>query len=140
MTAGYSPPDSWDEVSGPVRKSSTVVLDASGKGVVEFAPHSGNTRWIITSVVVSTNQTATASLIPYATAALNTFDISMLSATNDFGATYEANNDAFYGSMDVPPTATFCVLAYPPPGQSGSPLAGVRFTAVVRGTYYTRRN
>lgn len=95
---------------------------------------------MITSVVVSTNQSSTATLIPYATGAINTTDISVLSPVNDFGATYDGNNDVLSGSKDVAPTDTFCVLFYPPPSQSGSSLAGVRASAVVRGTYYTRRS
>jgi hypothetical protein len=139
MVAGFIPPDHWTEVSGGLRKSGSVVLDASGKGVIEFAPSNGNQRWVITSVVVSTNQSSTASLVPYATGALNTTDISMLSPVNDFGATFDGNNDTLSGAKDVAPTDTFCVLFYAPPGQSGSSLAGVRASAVVRGTYYTRR-
>lgn len=139
MVAGFIPPDHWTEVSGMLRKSGSVQLDATGKGVIEFSLDNASQRWAIASVVTSTNQSATATLIPYATGALNTYDISMLGPSNQFGTTYSGNNDTFYGGIDVSPTDTFCVLYYPPPGQDGSSLAGVIAVAVIRGTYYTRR-
>lgn len=140
MVAGFTPPDHWTEVSGILRRSGTVTLDATGNGVVEFTLDNANQRWVITSVVTSTNQSSTATLIPYCTGAINTYTLSTLSPANQFGTTYSGNNDTFYGALDVSPTDQFCVLYYPPPGQSGATLSGVKATAIIRGTFYTRRS
>ena len=140
MVAGFIPPDHWGEVSGALRKSGSVTLDANGNGVIEFHPDNASQRWVVTSIVTQTNQASTATLVPYVTGALNTYSPSVLSPSNQFGTSYSANNDTFGGALDVAPTDTFCVLYYPPPGQSGAALAGVRAIAVIRGTFYTRRS
>ena len=140
MTAGFIPPDHWGEVSGALRKFGSVKLDGSGFGVIELQPDNGNQRWVVSSIVTQTNQAAQATLVPYVTGALNSYTLSTLSLGSQFGSSYSGNNDTFGGSLDVNPTDTFCVLYYPPPGQDGSPLAGVIASAVVRGTYYTRRS
>lgn len=139
MVAGFYPPDHWAEVSGGLRQSGSVKLDATGNGVIEFSVDNASQRWVITTVVTRTDQNAIATLVPYATGALNTYTVSTLSPSNTFGTTYSANNDTFGGAIDVSAVDTFVVLYYPPPGQDGTPLAGVRATAVIRGTYYTRR-
>jgi hypothetical protein len=139
MTAGFIPPDHWGEVTGMLRKSGSVKLDASGNGVILFDVDNASQRWVITSIVTKTDQNAVATVVPYATGALNTYTVNTLSPSNTFGTTYNGNNDSFGGALDVSPTDTFCVLYYPPPGQSGSPMSGVRATAIIRGTYYTRR-
>lgn len=139
MSAGFTPPDHWTEVTGILRRSGSVKLDGNGKGVIEFTLDNASQRWVVTSIVTSTNQSSTATLIPYATGAINTYDISTLSPANQFGTTYSGNNDTFYGALDVSPTDNFCVLYYPPPGQSGSSLQGVLATAIIRGSFYTRR-
>ena len=139
MVAGFYPPDHWAEVSGMLRKSGSVILDANGNGIATFDVDNASQRWVITSVVTKTNQAAVANLVPWATGALNTYTVNTLSPSNTFGTTYSGNNDQFGGAIDVSPTDTFCVLYYPPPGQSGTPLAGVIATAIIRGTYYTRR-
>ena len=139
MGAGFIPPDHWAEVTGMLRKSGSVVLDANGTGVILFDVDNGSQRWVVNSIVTTTNQAATATLVPYCTGCLNTYDVSVISPGNQFGTTYSGNNDTFGGSLDVSPTDTFCVLYYPPPGESGAALAGVVAAAVIRGTYYTRR-
>jgi hypothetical protein len=140
MTAGFTPPAHWGETAGQLRKSLSVTLDAGGKGSVSFTPDSANQRWVVTTVVVNTNQSATATLVPYATGALNTTDISQMSPGNQLGTSYDGNNDTFAGPpFDVGPVDFYSVLFYPPPGQSGAALAGVIATAVISGTKYTRR-
>lgn len=140
MTAGFTPPAHWGETASQLRKSATVTLDANGKGACTFSTDSANQRWVVTTVVVNTNQSATATLVPYATGALNTTDISQMSPGNQLGTTYDGNNDTFGGQpFDLGPVDFYSVLFYPPPGQSGTPLAGVIATAVVLGTKYTRR-
>lgn len=141
MTAGFTPPDHWNEAAGQLRKSGSVTLDGNGKGSVTFSPDSANQRWVVTTVVVNTSQPASATLVPYATGALNTTDISQMSPGNQLGTTYDGNNDTFAGpAFDVGPCDFYSVLFYPPPGQSGAPLAGVTATAVITGTKYTRRS
>lgn len=140
MTAGFIPPAHWGEQSTQLRRSATVTLDANGKGTCEFTPQNANQRWVINAVNVSTNQSALATLVPYATLALNTTDISMMSPSNNKGTTWDGNNDSFDTAVDVGPCDNVSVLFYPPPGQSGATLAGVRATAVIDGTSYTRRS
>jgi hypothetical protein len=167
MTAGFVPPDHWTETAGQLRTSGVCTLDAAGLGTISFDPDSANQRWVITMVTVSTDQAADASLVPYATLALNTTDISQMSQGNNRGSTWSGNLSSFSGSMDVGPMDFASVLFYPPPGtvpSSGSQvtypslttypgpamfpganseftsaLAGVIASAVVSGTKYTRR-
>lgn len=140
MVAGFIPPDHWSEVSGMLRKSGSVKLDANGNGVIEFGVDNASQRWVVNSIVTQTDQDSTATVVPYCTGAINTYTLATLSPSNQFGTSYSGNNDTFGGALDVSPTDTFCVLYYPPPGQSGSSLSGVRAIAVIRGTYYTRRS
>lgn len=140
MVAGFTPPDHWTEVASQLRKSLSVTLDATGKGACTFSTDSANQRWVVTTVIVNTNQSSTAVLVPYATGALNTTDISQMSPGNQLGTSYDGNNDTFAGPpFDVGPVDFYSVLFYPPTGQSGAALAGVIATAVVQGTKYTRR-
>lgn len=139
MTAGFVPPDHWTEVPARLRKSLTTQLDANGRGTVTFDTDHANQRWVITSVFVSTNQPSQSTLVPYATSALNTTDISQMSPGNQFGQSWTGNNDTFTGPIDVGPCDFYSVIWGPPTGQSGAPLAGVIATAVVQGTKYTRR-
>jgi hypothetical protein len=117
MSAGFIPPDHWSETSSQL-------------------------RWVITSIVVSTNQSSVAQVVPYATLALNTTDFSQMSQGNQRGTTYSGNNDTYSSPLDVGPCDFASVLFYPPPGSSPSQIAqlsGVIATAVVLGTKYTRR-
>lgn len=139
MVAGFIPPQHWTEVPTQLRQSSQVKLNATGIGVVSFQPVSANSRWVVTSVHVSTDQASIASLVPYAAVVLNATDLTMASPANNYGATWDGNNDTFSTPFDVGPCDFFSVIWYPPPGQSGTPLAGVIASAVVSGTNYTRR-
>jgi hypothetical protein len=142
MTAGFVPPDAWVETATQLRTSDQVTLNASGQGSVSFTPDSANQRWVITSIVVSTNQAASALCVPWATLALNTTDISMMSQGNQRGTTYNGAQNTFSGAMDVGPMDFVSVLFYPPAGASSAQiaaLAGVNCSVVVQGTKYTRR-
>jgi hypothetical protein len=139
MVAGFVPPQHWTEVPGQVRQSDQVTLNAAGIGVVSFQPVSANSRWVVTSVTVSTNQPSIASLVPFAAILLNATDLTMASPANNYGSTWDGNNDQFSTAFDVGPCDFFSVVWYPPPGQSGASLAGVIASAVVSGTSYTRR-
>jgi hypothetical protein len=140
MSAGWAPPAHWTEIASGLRKSGSCTLDGDGNGAVTFDPDHANQRWVITSVIVSTNQPATAVLVPFATGALNTTSLSQMSQGNQLGTSWDGNNDTFGGTpVDVGPCDFYTVLFYPPPGQPGAALAGVIATVIVLGTKYTRR-
>lgn len=139
---GFTPPAHWTESISQLRTSASVTLNASGTGTASFSPDSANQRWVLEEVIVSTNQAATATVVPYATLALNTGDITTMSQGNQRGTSWAGNNDTFTGELDVGPCDFVSVLFYPPPGSSPSQvtaLAGVIATAVIKGTKYTRR-
>lgn len=127
------------EVSAPLKKSGQVKLDANGNGVLTFDPDHANQRWEVTSVVVKTNQAATATNVPVATVALNTADITVLSDGNNRGQSWSGNQDSFQGQIDVGPCDFLGIAFSPAPGASGASLAGVIASAVVTGTKYTFR-
>lgn len=128
------------ETDAPLKKSSQVTLDASGNGVLEFHPDNANQRWLVTRIVVKTNQDSTATTVPVARAALNTSDASAMSDGNNFGETWSGNQDTFEGEMHVSPCDFMGVVFYPPAGSAGSALSGVIGSAVVTGRKYTRRH
>lgn len=130
------------EVSSGLRYSAQVTLDSTGSGVITFDPSSARQRWVVDSVVVSTNQAATATVVPVATVALNTTVASQLSQGNNRGASWSGNQDVFAGQMDVGPCDFLSVIFAPPAGSTASQvavLAGVIAYATVTGTRYTRR-
>lgn len=140
MTAGFIPPAHWGETTSALRKSAQAKLDANGTGTVFFSTDSANQRWVVTDIIVNTNQAAVATVVPWVTAALNTNTLTEMSQGNNFGASYAGNQDQFSTSIDVGPMDFLSVLFYAPPGQSGTPLAGVIANAVILGTKYTRRS
>ena len=142
MTAGFIPPANWTEITSQLKTSGNVTLNAAGNGSIQFSPDHANQRWVITSVVVSTNQQAQALCVPYCTLALNTVDITQLSQGNQRGTTYNGFQNTFSGAMDVGPCDFVSLLFYPPPGASPAQitaLAGVIGNVVLTGTKYTRR-
>jgi hypothetical protein len=129
MTAGFVPPDHWTERAGQLKTSQSITLNAAGNGV-------------ISSVVTSTNQNSAAVVVPYATLALNTTDLSTMSQGNQRGTTYSGQQNTFSGALDVGPCDFMSVLFYPPPGSTAgqiAALAGIIATVVITGTRYTRR-
>lgn len=126
------------EVSGQLKKSGQVTLTAVG-GVLTFETDHANQRWEVTSVVVSTNQAATASLVPNVTLAENTSTLATMSAGNNRGTTWNGNAETFTGLWHVGECDNMSVIWSPPAGQSGTPLIGVIASAVVSGTKYSRR-
>lgn len=142
MTAGFTPPDAWIEVAAQLAARGSVTLDAAGNGVLTFGTDHANQRWVVTTVIVSTSQPSTATVVPYATCALNTTSLSQMSPGNQLGTSWDGNTDTFGGpAFDVGPCDFVAVLFYPPPGQpgAGAALAGVVASVVLRGTKYTRR-
>jgi hypothetical protein len=142
VTAGFIPPPAWTETAGILRTSASVTLNAAGEGTVSFTPDSANQRWVLSQITVSTNQDATAVVVPYATLALNTNNITTMSQGNQRGTSWAGNNDQFTGALDVGPCDFVSMVFYPPPGSTSgqiAALAGVIATAIVTGTKYTRR-
>lgn len=127
------------EITSDLKKSGQVTLNASGIGVLQFYPDHANQRWEVDTVVVSTNQTATATTVPVASLALNTVDPSTASAGNAQGSTWNGNSETFTGTLKVGECDFLAVIFTPPAGASGTPLAGVIGSAVLTGTKYTRR-
>lgn len=136
----WVPPDNWTETQQQLIKSGQVKLSASGNGTLYFTPDSSRQRWVVTSVVVSTNQNATSTVVPVATVALNSNDLETMSAGNNRGATWSGNQDVGMATIDVGPCDNLSVIFSPPPGTSGTPLSGVIASAVVTGVKYTRRS
>jgi len=127
------------ELQGDLKKSGQVTFDGSGNGVLLFYPEHANQRWEVDSVVVSTNQSSTATTVPYVTLALNTVNASTMSAGNAQGTTWNGNSETFSGKILVGECDSLAVLFTPPAGASGTPLAGVVGSAVITGTKFTRR-
>lgn len=127
------------EIESVLRAADSVVLDANGLGTLTFEPDHANQRWVVTQVVVRTNQPATATTIPVATLARNAATLATMSASSQEGASWAGNQDTFTGETDVGSCDSLSVFFSPPAGQSGAPLAGFVASANLRGTKYTRR-
>jgi hypothetical protein len=130
------------EIESHLVQAGQVKLDSNGNGVLTFDPSNARQRWVVQSVVVSTNQAATATVIPVATVAKNTTIVSNLSQGNNSGSSWSGNQDVFTGQIDISPADFLSVLFSPPPGSTGgqiAQLAGVIAYATVTGTRYTRR-
>lgn len=143
MTAGFIAPSHWNETPSQLRKSGQVTLNSIGIGVLTFETDSSNQRWVITQIVINTNQPATAVVVPQCTLALNTTDITQLSQGNTRGTSWSGNNDTFGASIDVGPMDYAALLFFPPPGLTATqtaPLAGVIAGATITGVKYTRRS
>jgi hypothetical protein len=136
---GWTPPDHWQEMQSQLKKSGTVVLNASGQGTIYFTPDSARQRWVINQVVVTTNQAFNAGTVPTVTLALNSNDITTMSDGNNLGQTWSGNQDTYSGEQDVGPCDNFCVIFSPPSGQSGSSMSGVICGARLMGVKYSRR-
>ena len=127
------------EIQSQLKKSGQVTLNASGNAVLQFYPDHANQRWEVESVVVSTNQAATATTVPYVSLALNTVSAATASAGNAQGSTWNGNSETFSGKILVGECDFLAILFTPPTGASGAPLSGVIGNAVVTGTKFTRR-
>jgi hypothetical protein len=128
------------ETESQLVQAGQVTLNSSGQGVLTFDPSNARQRWVVKSVVVSTNQAATATNVPVATVCKNTTQVSQLSQGNSRGSSWSGNQDTFSGEIDISPADFLSVLFGPAPGASGSPLSGVVCYATVTGTRYTRRS
>lgn len=129
------------EIPSQLKVSGQVTLSSSGTGTIYLSTPSSHQRWEVTSVVSSTNQAATATVLPVVTLAINSNDLSTMSAGNNLGSSWSANQDSWSGSADVGPCDFLAVIFTPPAGATGSQIAalsGVICSAVARGTRYTR--
>lgn len=123
-----------------LKKSGQVTLNASGVGVLQFYPDHANQSWKVDSVVVSTNQAATATTVPFVSLALNTVDPATASPGNAQGTTWNGNSETFSGEILVGECDFLAVIFKPPPGAAVDGLPGVIGSAVLSGTKYTRRS
>lgn len=135
-----STPVGWVETAALLKKSGTVTLDANGQGVINFDPDSARQRWEVSGVVGTTDQSATATVVPFVTLALNTVTLGTMSPGNQRGTSWNGNQFSFSGRMDVGPCDFMSVIFAPPTGTSGASLAGVHASVVITGTKYTRRS
>jgi hypothetical protein len=137
--APWQPPGHWDEIQSQLFKSGQVTLNSVGKGYISFDPENARQRWEVTQVVVTTNQSSTATIVPVATVGKNVTDVSTASPGLLGSATWSGNQDTWQGEMLISSGDYLAVLFAPPAGQSGASLAGVVCTAQVTGVKYTRR-
>ena len=136
---GWTPPQHWVETEAQLKQSGTVRLNASGQGTITFDPDSARQRWVVTTVIVKTNQAFSAGTVPTVTLGLNANSITTLSDGNQRGQTWSGNQDTWTGEIDVSPSDFLSVIFSPPQGQSGTSLNGVLATAVITGVKYNRR-
>lgn len=136
---GWIPPAHWSETQAQLKKSGTVKLSSTGQGTITFDPDSARQRWVVSRIVVSTNQAFNAGTVPTVTLGLNANDITTMSDGNQLGASWSGNQETWEGSIDVGPCDFLSVIFTPPTGQAGTSLANVLCTAVVTGVKYNRR-
>ena len=136
---GWQPPADWVESQAQLKKSGTVKLNASGQGTIYFDPDSARQRWVVNTVIVSTDQVFSAGTVPTVTLGLNSNDIVTMSDGNQLGATWSGNQDTYRGEIDVGPADFLSVIFAPPTGQPGTSMSGVNCTAVITGVKYNRR-
>jgi hypothetical protein len=136
---GWSPPDHWKEDQAQLKKSGVVTLNASGQGTIYFDPDTARQRWVVNTVIVTTNQAFSAGTVPTVNLALNSNDVTTMSDGNQRGATWSGNQDTWSGEIDVGPADFLSIIFSPPAGQSGTSLNGVICNAVVTGVKFNRR-
>lgn len=136
---GWSPPAHWRETESQLKKSGNVTLNSSGNGTIYFDTDSARQRWVVSTVVVKTNQAFNAGTVPTVTLALNSNDVNTMSDGNGRGSSWSGNQETWTGEIDVGPGDFLSVIFGPPTGQSGTSLSGVICSAVVMGIKYNRR-
>lgn len=135
----WQPPPDWVETQAQLKKSGNVKLNASGQGTIYFDPDTARQRWVVNTIIVSTNQAFSAGTVPTVTVALNSNDITTMSDGNGQGSTWSGNQDTYRGEIDVSPADFLSIIFAPPTGQSGTSMSGVICTAVITGVKYNRR-
>lgn len=130
------------EVSALLRTSGNATIGADGSAVIDFNTDNAWQRWEVEHVHVETNQSATATTVPYASVALNSPVFATMSRGNVKGTSFSGNSDEFQGKVDVTSGDTFDVVFFPPPGSTPAQIAslvGVICSCTITGTKYTRR-
>lgn len=116
----------WQRI-GTVRRRASVKLDGSGNGTVTFdVTYSSNHRWVISDVIVATDQSQTSPPYPTATAYYGGQQVGVSE-----GATWTGNQDIMRGSIEM--TAETLSVAF-----TGG-LAGSVATAVIEGDSFLWR-
>lgn len=139
----WVPPAHWDESQTQLKKTGSVTLDANGNGVIIFDPDNGHQRWVVNTVIVSTNQAQAATVVPVVNIAINTTTYSTVSPGNLLDGTWSGNQDTFTGSIDISPCDFLSIIFRPGNSASASQIAslsGVVATAVVHGVKFNRRS
>jgi hypothetical protein len=121
------------ETQGELHQAGSVTLDSNGNGTVTVMPDNARQRWEVRRVVVSTNQSATSTLIPVAEVFVN----STQSRASSRGATWSGNQDILDTNIRVGPCDVLNVVFSPGPGGAAP---GVIASAVVEGDRFTRRS
>lgn len=140
---GWVPPAHWNETQAQLKKTQQVTLDVNGNGTLIFDPDNARQRWLVTSVIVSTNQAQNATVVPVVNIALNAVTFSTASPGNLLDGSWSGNQDTFTGEIDVGPCDFLSILFRPGNGATASQIAtlsGVIATAVVHGVKYNRRS
>lgn len=110
--------------TGSVRRRKSVTLDGSGNGTVTFGVDwSSNHKWVISSLIVATNQAPNQAPYPTATAYLGGQQVGVSE-----GATWTGNQDVFQGVAEM--TADDLNVAF----TGGVP--GSVATAIIEGDSY----
>jgi len=135
----WQPPSEWVETQAQLKKSGHVTLNASGQGTIYFDPDTARQRWVVNTIVVSTNQAFSAGTVPTVTVGLNGNDITTMSDGNQLGSTWSGNQDTYRGEIDVGPCDFLSIIFAPATGQSGTSMSGAICNAVITGVKYNRR-
>jgi len=112
---------------GIVRRRKSVKLDGSGNGTITFGVDwSSNHKWVVSDIIVATNQPPTTAPYPTATAYLGGQQVGVSE-----GATWTGNQDVMRGEVEM--TADDLIVSF-----TGG-LAGSVATAVLEGDSYLLR-
>lgn len=112
---------------GTVRRRAAVKLDGSGNGTVTFdVTYSANHKWVISDVIVATDQASTTAPYPTATAYLGGQQVGVSE-----GATWTGNQDIMRGQIEM--TADTLSVAF-----TGG-VAGSTATAIIEGDSFLWR-
>lgn len=114
-------------LQGKVRRRSSAKLDASGNAELDFDVYTSNTRWIITDVLVLTDQPQTQA--PYPTV---TIYLGGLQQGTAEGASWTGNQDIFRGKLEMTACDTLRV-------QFTGGLPGSVATVTIEGENYLWR-
>lgn len=139
----WIPPAHWNEFQSQLKKTQQVTLDVNGNGTLIFDPDNARQRWVVNSVVVSTNQAQTATVVPVVNIAINATSFSQASPGNLLDGSWSGNQDTFTGDIDIGPCDFLSILFHPANGATAAQIAtlsGVIATAVVHGVKFNRRS